>query len=60
LTETSNEPEEALPPEKMTLDVSENGYKLKIIFQNINIYYGAGADSGLDYSAIILFGDSNF
>jgi hypothetical protein len=59
LAKTGNAPKEAMPPEKMTLDVSQNGYKLKIIFQNVNITYGAEADAGVDYSALVLFGDQN-
>lgn len=56
LAEPGNMPREALAPEKMTLDVNKNGYKLKIIFQNINITYGTDSDAGADYSAIVLFG----
>jgi len=39
----------------MTLDVEQNGYKMRIIFQNISITYGNGTDAGTDYAAYILF-----
>lgn len=45
-----------LPPEKMTVEVTENGYQMKVIFQNVNITLGTEDDSGADYSLIILFG----
>ncbi|MFA6807888.1 MAG: DUF4153 domain-containing protein [Eubacteriales bacterium] len=45
-----------LSPDKMTFFISQNGYKLKIIFQNISITYGTESDSGVDYSAYVLFG----
>lgn len=47
---------ESVPPEKMTLEAAQNGYKLKVVFQNINITYGTTADSGVDYSTYVLFG----
>jgi hypothetical protein len=53
LPKLGNAPKEAIPPEKMTLDVSQNGYKLKIIFQNVNFEN----DVGVDYSLLVLFGD---
>ena len=46
---------EAVSPEDMTLDVEQNGYKLRIIFQNISITYGNGTDAGTDYALYILF-----
>ena len=46
---------DVMPPEKMTLDVSQNGYQMKIIFQNISITTGSGTDAGVDYSALVLF-----
>lgn len=46
---------DAMSPEDMTLDVEKDGYKLRIIFQNISITYGNGSDSGVDYSTYILF-----
>jgi len=46
---------ESLPPEDMTLDVDQNGYKLRIVFQNISTTYGNGTDAGTDYATIIFF-----
>lgn len=57
LAALGNTPQEALPPEKMTLDVSQNGYRLKIVFQNINIAFAQEADAGVDFSALVLFGE---
>jgi len=59
LAETESNEKQALAPEEMTLDVSQNGYTLRIIFQNINISYGPEPDAGADYSGQILFGDMN-
>ncbi len=58
LSGTTNMPKESLSPEKMTFDVEKDGYKLRIIFQNANLYYGGGADEDFtyDYSLFILFG----
>lgn len=52
-------PKEAIVPEKMTFDVEKNGYKLRIIFQNINVTEGVGSDSGVDYTLLVLFGAPN-
>jgi len=46
---------ESILPEDMTLDVEQNGYKLRIIFQNISITYGNGTDAGTDYATYVLF-----
>lgn len=46
---------ESAAPEDMTLEVDQNGSKLKIIFQNISITYGSGTDAGVDYTAYVLF-----
>ncbi|MGE5380186.1 MAG: DUF4153 domain-containing protein, partial [Methylocystaceae bacterium] len=43
-----------LPPEKMTLSVENNGYKLRIMFQNINVTYGGEMTS--DYGLYVMFG----
>ncbi|UWG99151.1 DUF4153 domain-containing protein [Dehalobacter sp. DCM] len=56
-----NSPREALPPDQMSLAVENNGYRLKIIFQYININYPTGSDeppSGTtaEYSAYVLVG----
>jgi len=49
-------PKEAVPPEKMTLDVAQNGYKLKILFQHVGMTLGADSEAGVDYTALVLFG----
>lgn len=59
LAEPGNEPKEMLSPEKLTLEVTQNGYKLKVVFQNVNMNLGDDSDAGVDYTAIVLFGDSN-
>ncbi|MDF2545131.1 MAG: hypothetical protein K0R93_29 [Anaerosolibacter sp.] len=46
---------EALSPNEMSFDVIENGYKLKIIFQNISYTSGSGTESGMDYGFYVLF-----
>lgn len=53
-----NSPKESIPPEMMTLDRAKDGYKLRIIFQNINGSSNA-ADAGTDYSMYILFAAPN-
>jgi hypothetical protein len=49
------ESKEALPSHQMTLDVENNGYKLRVIFQNINITRGDEPDAGADYALMIMF-----
>lgn len=56
LRKTSNSPKEALDPEEMTFDIENNGYKLRIMFQEVNVIYGGGADAGVDYNFYLLFG----
>ncbi len=56
LIETGNSPKQAVAPEKMTFDVENNGYKLRIILQNVNITTGTGADAGVDYGLFVMFG----
>lgn len=51
-----NTPKESLSPESMTLDVKNNGYRLRIVLQNIDIIYGAGANAGVNYNFFVLFG----
>lgn len=58
-TVTSVGSKEALSPEAMTLDVSKNGYKLRILFQNINGSMGNAADAGMDYAMYVLFAAPN-
>lgn len=52
----SNRPKDALDASELTLDVAGNGCKLRIIFQNINVVYGPGADAGADYMMFVLIG----
>ena len=54
LHKTSNSPKEALAPEEMTFDIENNGYKLRILFQEVNVTYGTNA--GVDYNFYLLFG----
>jgi hypothetical protein len=51
-------PKNALDPETMTLDVENNGYKLRIILQNVNITTG-GTEAGTDYGLFVMFGAPN-
>lgn len=50
----SNRPKDALDAGELTLGAEGNGCKLRIIFQNINIIYGTGAEAGADYNMFIL------
>jgi hypothetical protein len=56
LAEIGNNPKEALAPEKMTFDVEKDGYKLRIMLQNVNMTYGTAPDTGVDYSLFVMFG----
>lgn len=49
-----NRPKNMLAPETMTFDVENNGYRLRILFQNININY-SGSNAGVDYSLYVMF-----
>jgi len=55
LSSVINSPKEALSPENMTLNVEKNGYKLRIMLQNVNMTY-SGADAGVDYNGMVMFG----
>jgi hypothetical protein len=54
ISAVGNEGKAGLPPEKMTLNVENNGYKLRIMFQNINVTYGGESNS--DYGLYVMFG----
>lgn len=54
ITSISNRPKGALDAEELTLDTESNGCKLRIVFQNINITYGTGADTGANYNMFIM------
>jgi len=56
LKKTSNRPKESMLPAEMSFDVSNHGHKMRILFQNINVSYGNGADAGANYDFYILFG----
>lgn len=56
VVQAGSNPKEALPPEKMSFEVTNNGYRMKIIFQYFNINYGAGTDETADYTAFVLIG----
>lgn len=56
LKKNSNRPKESMLPAEMSFDVSNHGYKMKILFQNINVSYGNGVDVGANYDFYILFG----
>ena len=55
LSAVSDRPKEALAPETMTLNVVNNGYKLRIMLQNISIT-STGIDAGVDYGLFVMFG----
>lgn len=46
---------EALDAQKLTLDAKGNGSRLRIVFQNISVTYGDGAEPGASYDMFILF-----
>ncbi|MDD2586119.1 MAG: DUF4153 domain-containing protein [Syntrophomonadaceae bacterium] len=52
----SNEYKGVVPSEKMNFVVENNGYKLRIMLQNVNGYMGTGNDAGIDYDILIMFG----
>jgi hypothetical protein len=54
LSLVSNSAKGALSPENMTLNVENNGYKLRVMLQNVNMTFG-GADAGIDYNGMIMF-----
>jgi hypothetical protein len=56
LTGVSTESKELLDPEAMTILVEKDGYKLKVMFQNINMNLGTGEYAGADYDFFVFFG----
>lgn len=56
ISRVGNAPKEARPPEQMTFDVENNGYKMRVIFENLSITSGDTAEAGVDYGLIVLFG----
>ncbi len=57
LSKVSNTPKGSLSPELMTLDVQKNGYRLRIILQEVNINYGTDKDPTINYDFLVLFGE---
>jgi hypothetical protein len=55
LSKTENTSKEGLPPESLTLDVENNGYKLRIVLQHV--YYDTEANDGVFYNFFVLFGE---
>lgn len=56
---TGSNTKQAFSPAQMTLDVENNGMKLRILFQDVNITFGNGTDAGADYNFTIMFGVKN-
>lgn len=53
LSGISNTPKESIAPEKMTFEVVENGYKLRVIFQHVNLNYDPD-EPRYEYSVFVL------
>lgn len=56
LSGVENAPKESLGPDAMSLAVDDNGCRLKVVMQNVNITFGSGDDAGADYDILIFFG----
>lgn len=54
VTGVSSRPKEALDSEELTLDAESNSCRLRVVFQNISIINGTGADAGADYNMFVL------
>lgn len=55
LTDTTSGSKGELPAGNLTLDAEQNGYRLRIIFQNISMETGSSGIN-MDYSMTVLFG----
>lgn len=55
LKDQTGSPKEVMPPEDMSLEVSQNGYRLKIVFQWIDMFGEGSADERVTYSAHVYF-----
>lgn len=55
LIDTAPDSGNGLPAEQLTLDAEQNGYRLRVIFQNISADFGSSG-TGIDYSMTVLFG----
>ena len=56
LTGVGTAPKEMLDPEAVTILVEKNGYKLKVLFQHINMNLGTSENAGADYDLFVFFG----
>ncbi|BAE82744.1 hypothetical protein AT727_20830 [Desulfitobacterium hafniense] len=56
LSEVGEKHKSELSPDEMTLEVNRDGYKLKILFQSINMTFEPEPDAGVDYSGQVFFG----
>ncbi|MDD3654454.1 MAG: hypothetical protein PHO01_09760 [Desulfotomaculaceae bacterium] len=55
LSKAADTPKELLTPEDMTLEVENNGYRLKIVLQHV--FCSTSADEGIYYDFFVLFGE---
>lgn len=55
LIDTTPDSKSGLPAEQLTLDTEQNGYRLRVIFQSINVDSGSSG-MNIDYSMTVLFG----
>lgn len=55
LIDAASDSKSGLPAEQLTLDTEQNGYRLRVIFQSINVDSGSSG-IGVDYSMTVLFG----
>ncbi|NLX89796.1 MAG: DUF4153 domain-containing protein [Syntrophomonadaceae bacterium] len=56
IAEFGNESKHTLPPENMSLEVENNGYKLRVLLENININEDDSVYAGVDYGLMLMFG----
>ena len=54
LIDKSTASKDMISPADMTFESDQNGYKLRIIFQNINGTLSSGTDAGFDYGFIVM------
>lgn len=54
IKDTGNSGKDMLPPDRMTFTTTDQGYSMKIIFQNINITYINEKDINVDFTANVL------
>ncbi|HEX3011668.1 MAG TPA: DUF4153 domain-containing protein [Syntrophomonadaceae bacterium] len=55
IAKMGNMPKESIPPERMIFDTEKNGYKLRILFQNVNVYDGIDSGRTVDCSLFVMF-----